>query len=76
MRGILYHLSAFVACCLIPGEIDDGGLGTRMPVLGLTIGITFWFAVRMVDESSCGCSWWRSLVKQRVQHLTIKIWLG
>jgi len=28
------------ACCIIPGETDDdGGLATRMPVLGLTIGI-------------------------------------
>jgi hypothetical protein len=48
--SILYHLRAAVACCIIPGEIDDGGLATRMPVLGLTMGIAF--LVRSAD------GWW------------------
>jgi hypothetical protein len=37
----LYHLRVAVVCCIIPGEIDDGGLATRMPVLGLTMGIAY-----------------------------------
>jgi hypothetical protein len=27
--------------CIMPGEIDEGGLETRMPVLGLTMGMAF-----------------------------------
>jgi len=38
---IFYQRRATVCCCIIPGEIDDGGLETRIPVLGLTIGIAF-----------------------------------
>ena len=39
--SFVYHLHAAVVCCIIPGEIEDGGLATRMPVLGLTMGIAF-----------------------------------
>lgn len=49
-RRVLYHRLAAVVCCIIPGEIDDGGLAIRMPVLGLTIGIAF--LVRTAD------GWW------------------
>lgn len=31
----------------MPGDVDSGGLGTRMPVLGLTIGMAF--RVRSAD---------------------------
>lgn len=27
--------------CIMPGEMEEGGLETRMPVLGLTIGMAF-----------------------------------
>ncbi len=47
MRSIHYHLRAAVACCIIPGEIDDGGLAIRIPVVGLTMGIAF--LVRTAD---------------------------
>ena len=36
-----------MVCCIIPGEIDDGGLATRIPVLGFTIGMAF--RVRTAD---------------------------
>ena len=36
-----YHRDGGVGCCIIPGEMDDGGLATRMPVMGLTMGIAF-----------------------------------
>ena len=35
----LYHRRAAVVWCIIPGEIDDGGLAMRLPVEGLTIGM-------------------------------------
>jgi hypothetical protein len=28
-------------CCILEGDIDSGGLGTLIPVLGFTIGIAF-----------------------------------
>jgi len=34
-----YHRRAAVACCIMPGEMDDGGLAMRVPVDGLTIGM-------------------------------------
>jgi hypothetical protein len=34
-----YHRRAAVVCCIIPGEIDDGGLAMRLPVEGLTMGM-------------------------------------
>jgi len=47
----VYHRRAAVVCCIIPGEtefgIEFGGLATRIPVLGLTIGIAF--RVRTAD---------------------------
>jgi len=46
----LYQRRASVVCCIKPGEIDDGGLATVMPVLGLTIGMAF--RVRTAD------GWW------------------
>jgi len=42
-----YHRRARVCCCILAGEIDSGGLATRMPVLGLTIGMAF--LVRTAD---------------------------
>lgn len=34
------HRRAALVCCIIPGETDDdGGLATRIPVFGLTIGM-------------------------------------
>jgi len=39
-QGDSYHpRRAALVCPIIPGETDDGGLATRMPVLGLTIGM-------------------------------------
>lgn len=39
-RSDSYHPRlAVLDCCIIPGETDDGGLATRIPVFGLTIGI-------------------------------------
>lgn len=36
-----YHpRRAALVCCIIPGETDDdGGLATRMPVFGFTMGM-------------------------------------
>lgn len=48
-QGDSYHRRAAVVC-IIPGEIDEGGLATRMPVLGFTIGMAF--RVRIAD------GWW------------------
>ena len=28
-----------VCCCIMAGDIEDGGLGTRMPVFGFTMGM-------------------------------------
>ncbi len=28
-----------VVCCIMPGEMDDGGLAMRVPVDGLTMGM-------------------------------------
>lgn len=40
-EAALYHpRRAALVCCIIPGETDDdGGLATRMPVFGLTMGM-------------------------------------
>lgn len=35
----LYHRRAAVVCCIMPGEMDDGGLAMRFPVEGFTMGI-------------------------------------
>lgn len=36
-------------CCIIPGEMDVGGLVKVMPVLGLTMGMT----LRVRDADGC-----------------------
>lgn len=36
-------------CCIMPGEMDVGGLVSVTPVLGLTIGIT----LRVRDAVGC-----------------------
>jgi len=35
----LYHRREAVVCCITPGEMEDGGLEMRVPVMGFTIGI-------------------------------------
>lgn len=40
-ESVVYHPRAAVVCCIIAGEIEEGGLAIRMPVLGLTMGIAF-----------------------------------
>jgi len=40
VKATPYHpRRAALVCCIIPGETDDGGLATRMPVFGLTMGM-------------------------------------
>jgi len=46
----LYHRRVNVCCCILAGEMDNGGLATLIPVLGLTIGMAF--LVRMAE------GWW------------------
>jgi len=35
----LYQRRDMVVCCIIPGEMDDGGLAMRLPVEGFTMGM-------------------------------------
>ena len=39
LRLCCYQWRAYVCCCIMAGDMEDGGLGTRMPVLGLTMGM-------------------------------------
>ena len=34
-----YQRRTYVCCCIWPGEMERGGLATRIPVLGLTMGM-------------------------------------
>lgn len=36
---LFYHRRTAVACCIMPGEMEDGGLAMRLPVEGFTIGM-------------------------------------
>ena len=38
-RRHVYQRRVYVCCCILTGEMDRGGLATRMPVLGLTMGM-------------------------------------
>ena len=39
LRLRCYQWRVYACCCIMAGDIEDGGLGTRMPVLGLTMGM-------------------------------------
>ena len=45
-----YHRRAYVCCCILAGDEDCGGEATRMPVVGLTMGMAL--RARMAD------GWW------------------
>jgi len=38
-RKMLSYQRPTTLCCILEGDIDNGGLGTLIPVFGLTIGI-------------------------------------
>jgi len=44
----LYHRRAAVCCCIMPGEMDEGGLAMRVPVVGFTMGMAL-LRERMAD---------------------------
>jgi len=41
-----------VVCCIIPGEMDDGGLAMRVPVEGFTMGMA------LVRDERIAEGWW------------------
>jgi len=41
-----------VVCCIIPGEMDDGGLAMRLPVEGFTMGMA------LVRDERIAKGWW------------------